>query len=424
MGAGRASPRARGPGRGEVAGTSRKGIPRGSRRFSPGRRTPTSPPRSSTPDFGTAADYDALAKAGVSAEGTGSPWSAAQGLCRGMKARIAAARGLAGLLLYPEPKDQGFAKPAYPEGPNTPPNAIERGSLLAYFLYPGDPAGARRAGMRDASAGSGDRRLAGRGAGPSLAAMTGDAVPEEWKGWLKAPYVLAEERGRSFGSWSRAASRRGRSRTSSPSFPGRTTARSRVLVGSHFDAWVNGAVDPSSGTAAVLEAAEALAQLRGSWWRPRADRPLRVLGWRGARHLRLHAMGRADEPRVVRRARGLRQRRLRGSRRRLRRQRDAGPPGSARRGAGARRRPGDREAPSAETKGTYRLPGFSSDAGPFLGLSGTPVAEIGFGRSYPVYHTRFDSIDWVRRFGDPGFARAALFARILALYVGRLASDP
>ena len=72
----------------------------------------------------------------------------------------------------------------------------------------------------------------------------------------------------------------------------------------------------------------------------------------------------------------------------------------------------------------FRLPGFSSDASPFLGLTGTPVAELGFGRHYPVYHTRADTVEWIRRFGDPGFARAGLLARVVALYVGWLANDP
>ena len=78
----------------------------------------------------------------------------------------------------------------------------------------------------------------------------------------------------------------------------------------------------------------------------------------------------------------------------------------------------------SETAGTFQFPGSSSDAGPFLGLTGTPVAEIGFGRHYPVYHTRADTVEWIQRWGDPGFGRAALLARILALYAGYIASDP
>jgi N-acetylated-alpha-linked acidic dipeptidase len=368
---------------------------------------------------GTAADYETLAKAGVPLKGR-LALVRAQGLCRGMKARIAAARGLAGLLLYPEPRDQGFAKPAYPEGPNTPPNAVERGSLLAYFLYPGDPAGARRAGVETLPPipAIGVSQDVAR---DLLSAMTGDAAPEEWQGWLKAPYVLAKN-----GPVVHLVVRgRVETKTLQNVFavvPGENDRALPVLVGSHFDAWVNGAVDPSSGTAAVLETAEALAQLRASWWRP--ERSVLFAFWDG------------EEPGMFGSTRWVEQT-IRESFGGL----------AAYVNVDSAVRAGDfvgNVTPGlrgpldevlarvvdpatgrsvAETKGTYRLPGFSSDAAPFLGLTGTPVAEIGFGHAYPVYHTRFDSIDWIRRFGDPGFAKAALFARILTLYVGRLAND-
>src|SRR5664280_2857918 len=75
-----------------------------------------------------------------------------------------------------------------------------------------------------------------------------------------------------------------------------------------------------------------------------------------------------------------------------------------------------------ETSGEPDLPGFSSDAAPFLGFSATPVAELGFGRWYGSYHTLYDTVTWMKRFGDPGFVRSATLSRILALYAGMLAT--
>jgi N-acetylated-alpha-linked acidic dipeptidase len=371
-------------------------------------------------DFGAAADYDALEEAGVPLKGK-LALVRAQGICRGMKARIAAQRGLAGLLLYPEPRDQGFAKPPYPDGPNTPSNAVERGSLLAYFLYSGDPAGARRAGAETLPPvpAIGVSQDVAR---DLLSRMTGDPAPEEWKGWLKAPYVLARK-----GPVVRLVVRgRVEQKTLQNIFavlPGEDDRALPLLVGSHYDAWVYGAVDPSSGAAAVLEAADALAGLRASWWRP--QRSILFAFWDGEEE------GMFGSTRWVEQT-------IRESFGGLAAYVNVDSAVRAADFAGnvmpGLRGPLDEVLarvvdpatgrPVAETKGTYRLPGFSSDAAPFLGLTGTPVAEIGFGRSYPVYHTRFDSIDWIRRFGDPGFARTALFARILALYVGRLATDP
>jgi N-acetylated-alpha-linked acidic dipeptidase len=42
-----------------------------------------------------------------------------------------------------------------------------------------------------------------------------------------------------------------------------------VIVGNHRDAWVYGAVDPSSGTAAMLEAVRGIGALLHQGWRPR-----------------------------------------------------------------------------------------------------------------------------------------------------------
>jgi N-acetylated-alpha-linked acidic dipeptidase len=42
-----------------------------------------------------------------------------------------------------------------------------------------------------------------------------------------------------------------------------------VIIGNHRDAWTFGAIDPNSGTAAMLEIAERLSKLQAKGWRPR-----------------------------------------------------------------------------------------------------------------------------------------------------------
>jgi len=42
-----------------------------------------------------------------------------------------------------------------------------------------------------------------------------------------------------------------------------------VLLGNHRDAWVFGAIDPTSGTAVQLEVARALGEMLKQNWRPR-----------------------------------------------------------------------------------------------------------------------------------------------------------
>ena len=50
-----------------------------------------------------------------------------------------------------------------------------------------------------------------------------------------------------------------------------------VLIGSHRDAWLFGAADPSSGTAAMIEISRAVGQLLREGWRPR--RTLKFCSW-------------------------------------------------------------------------------------------------------------------------------------------------
>ena len=51
--------------------------------------------------------------------------------------------------------------------------------------------------------------------------------------------------------------------------PGELDPEHVVVLGNHRDAWVAGAIDPTSGTAAVLETGRALSVLRDQGWRPR-----------------------------------------------------------------------------------------------------------------------------------------------------------
>ena len=52
-----------------------------------------------------------------------------------------------------------------------------------------------------------------------------------------------------------------------------------VVAGNHRDAWVYGAVDPNSGTAAMLEAVHGVGELLKSGWKPK--RTLVFASWDG-----------------------------------------------------------------------------------------------------------------------------------------------
>jgi N-acetylated-alpha-linked acidic dipeptidase len=370
-------------------------------------------------NYGDEDDYDLLAHRGIDPKGK-IALVRAQGVCRGRKEEIAAARGVVGLLLFAEPRDQGFAKPSYPDGPNIPRRSAPRGSLLAYHRYPGDPRQARILGV-DTLPRVPALTLSQENAETLLGAMEGEAAPEGWKGWLKSPYVLAKTLPRARMRVSGSIE----SKTIKNVFAvvsGGDDDAPPVLVGSHFDAWVHGAVDPCSGVAAVLEAAETLQRLASSGWKPRrsvvfafwdgeesgmlgstkwVEKSLRDAPEGLTAYLNVDSAVRAHDF-IGNVAPGLR--------------------GALDEALKAVRDP-DTGQPLFAQRGRYDLPGFSSDAAPFAGLTQTPVAEIGFGRWFPVYHTAADSIDWMRRFGDPGFKHSAALANVLTLFAGTLAGD-
>jgi N-acetylated-alpha-linked acidic dipeptidase len=371
-------------------------------------------------NFGDRADYDVLKKRGIDVKGK-IALVRAQGLCRGMKGQIAEERGVAGLLLYPEPRDQGFNAPAWPSGPNVNRWAAQRGSMLRYYLYPGDAAGSIAAGGPDTRPRIPALAISQDAAEQILSTMDGAAAPEEWKGWLKAPYLLSTKANRAR-LVVKGAVRTRTIRNVFARIPGSDEGARALVVGNHYDAWVYGAVDPSSGTAVVLEAAEALARLGRHWWKPR--RTIVIAFWD------------AEEYGMV------------GSTKWMEEQIRAGADlpvayvniDTASRSGGflSNLTPGLRgslqhvlefvEDPDgkkllSEIHGDSQLPGFSSDTSPFAGLSGMPVAELGFGRWYGNYHTLYDDPAWLKEYGDPGFRRSAALARILALYAGSLAAS-
>lgn len=71
-----------------------------------------------------------------------------------------------------------------------------------------------------------------------------------------------------------------------------------------------------------------------------------------------------------------------------------------------------------------RLSRVDSDFAPFLQHAGIASIDLYFGSDFPVYHTAFDSYDWMMNFGDPSFHRHVTAAGIWGLVALRLADDP
>ncbi|HEX7613837.1 MAG TPA: M28 family peptidase [Thermoanaerobaculia bacterium] len=376
-------------------------------------------------NHGAREDYDVLRRAGVSVRGA-IVLARSQGVCRSMKSLLAEDQGARGLLLYPERRDLGFVKPNFPAGPYLNPWTVQRGSMLRYFFHPGDP---------DCEAGRAVPRLrpelpalpvSESVAADLLRRIEGATAPEDWTGWLRIPYRLGATR--------ETVRLRTRSRTEArvlynvtATLAGRRRGAAAVVVAGHTDAWVNGAVDPVSGAAVVLETAITLSALAKEGWKPERDIVFALFdgeeyGMLGSTHWveqRLAAPAATSAPMGAFLY-------VDSSVRALDFMADASPGLTE----SLDETLGHIVDPVSEhillsVRPVVQLPGFSGDTSPFLGLGGVPSVELGFGRrTYPQYHSAYDDPYLLGRVLDPGYRVSATLARILTLFTSALAESP
>ncbi|HKN21093.1 MAG TPA: M28 family metallopeptidase [Terracidiphilus sp.] len=203
---------------------------------------------------------------------------------RGVKVYLAQQRGAIGVLLYSDPQDDGYAKgDAWPVGPWRPETGVQRGSVQFLFKYPGDPEtpGVTSAlDLPDAAripnpSGPGGSEpyiisipLSYHDAAPILQALKGPGVPQSWQGGLPFHYHMGPG-GEKVHLISQQDYQRRIIWDVIGKIDGSQDPDAWVILGNHRDAWVYGAVDPSSGTAAMLEAAHGIGALLRGGWRPR-----------------------------------------------------------------------------------------------------------------------------------------------------------
>lgn len=229
-------------------------------------------------NYGRAQDYVALERVGVDVVGS-IVLARYGGVYRGAKVREAERRGAAGMVLYPDPADDGFAAgDTLPEGPYRPTDAVQRGTVSFLWRYPGDPLTPGRPArpgvprLEPSAAGNLPAipvlNLTAAQAREVLTELGGPESPPGGQGGWPLTYRMgpgpAEAR-----IEVRQHYRQRPVRNVIARLPGREAQS--VIVGVHYDAWVRGGVDAGSGMAAVLEIARGLATLRETGWRPRRE---------------------------------------------------------------------------------------------------------------------------------------------------------
>jgi N-acetylated-alpha-linked acidic dipeptidase len=232
--------------------------------------------------------------------------------------------------------------------------------------------------------------------------------------------------------------------------PGRELPDEWVIAGNHRDAWVYGAVDPNSGTAAMLESVHGVGELLKSGWKPK--RTLLFASWDGEEEglmgstewVEQHEAELENAAAYFNMDVGVSGPKFGASAVPSLKQfvRDVTKVVPSPKGGTvyeAWKKSAQPEALSAQSPGetvveNHRLPnvqvkgdvpvgdlGSGSDYTAFLQHCGVPSTDMGSSGPYGVYHSVFDNFAWFKKFGDPEFVYEQEMARVFGLQAVRMA---
>ena len=355
---------------------------------------------------------------------------------RGSKAAIAEEMGAAALLLYSDPADDGFFRgDVYPAGPYRPKGAVERGSILHTFVYPGDPGTPGRPSLDDAEQLTYEEMgslpqlpttcLSAVDIEPILSHLKGPTVPSGWQGALGFTYHVGGSRFVNVHLLLEMDSALRRISNVVATRPGIEYPDEEIIIGNHRDAWVRGAVDAGSGTAVLMETARALAEAADQGQGPK--RTVRFAFWDAEEFGMIGSTewGEQFKERLQKQCVAYINLDSAVSGRQLR---ASGVP-SLRSFLGELLRsvPGPRGSNRAEEledeAGTIRFGrlGSGSDYTVFLEHLGIASMDLASTGPYGVYHSAADTYRYLDTFSDPDFSEHARMCRLLSTVVSRLA---
>lgn len=229
-------------------------------------------------NYGLPQDYELLESLGISVKGKiviakyGRSW-------RGIKPKVAQEHGAIGCIIYSDPKDDGYYQgDVYPKGAFKNEYGVQRGSIMDMVIYPGDPLTPNIGATENAK--RLDRLeapnllkipvlpISYHDAQPLLQALEGPVAPADWRGALPFTYHIGPGKTNvhlkvDF-NWQLKPAYNVIAKIAGSQFPDQW-----VIRGNHHDAWVNGANDPISGAAALLEEAQAIGELVKTGWKPK-----------------------------------------------------------------------------------------------------------------------------------------------------------
>jgi len=382
---------------------------------------------------------------------------------RGVKVFVAQEHGAAGVVIFSDPADDGWKRgDKYPQGPWRPDTGAQRGSVGYMFQFPGDPTTpgvASVPNLPESKRISLDQSaqlpkipstpISYGDAWPLLEHLGGPETPRDWQGALPFTYhvgpgpvkvklhVKQDFQFRTI--WDVIGKVRG---TDLPD--------EWVVSGNHRDAWVYGAVDPNSGTTAMLETVHGIGDLLKSGWKPK--RTMVFASWDaeeegligstewGEQHAEELSQAAAyfnvdvavSGPKFGASSVPSLKQFLRDVTKSV-----PSPQGGTvyevwRK---ATQSGSDTFNPQETSGSTFRPPaaqahtdvsvgdlGSGSDYTVFLQHLGVPSTDVGSTGSYGVYHSVFDNFNWFKKFGDPNFLYEQEMARVYGLEALRMAN--
>jgi len=403
-------------------------------------------------NYGIPEDYDYLAKQGIDVKGKiviaryGRSW-------RGTKPKVAAEHGAVGCLIYSDPRDDGYYQgDVYPQGPMRPPDGVQRGSVMDMPVYVGDPLSpgwASEPGSKRLSIAESKvlmkipvMPISYADATPLLKNLTGPVAPDNWRGALGFTYHIGPGPATAHFKLDFDNSTRPLHDVIAM-IPGSTYPDEWIIYGNHHDGWVNGAHDPLSGAASLLETARTLAALRKQGWQPK--RTIVLALWDGEEFGLLGSTEWAEKHQdelsrkaVVYMNSDSNSKGTIGASGSHTLEtfmsevlRDLKDPVSGKTLLDTTRERRNRrgDAPSEEPQ----PPGFhlgalgaGSDYVAFLDHLGIASLNVGFGGQNlgGVYHSIYDDPAWFERFADPGFTYGAALSQVTTTTLLRLADAP
>ncbi len=397
---------------------------------------------------GNPEDYDVLKKSGIDVRGKivlvrySNPYS-----YRGFKALTAQEHGAAGILIYSDPEEDGYKKgKVFPDGPWGPESHIQRGAITYDFIVPGDPLtpgwasvpGAKQIPQSEARSLPKIMAvpLSWRDAKPLLEKMGGPQAPKDWQGGLPITYRL--------GGKAKVHMKVDMDTRVMPYYVvegrinGSENPNEWIVLGNHHDAWEYGGVDPSSGTASMMEMTRAFGGLLKSGIRPK--RTLVFCSWDGEEVGLTGSTewGEQFEPELKKNAIAY-----------LNVDSSASGPDFEGSAVGSLA-PMLFETTKSFTDPATGLPlseawikstqkndekqkiteqnvvdvriGSGSDHTVFLNHDGVPVIGLQFDGPYGVYHSVYDDFYWMNHFGDPGYRYHSLMSQLWGVLAMRLAN--